>query len=164
MLWKEWDELERCTFETFSPLVTLKEDLDMWVLPEILVISRLNSVGLTFWTCIASISKRGKCQYDTWKPSSFTWSFFWWTFFKQQIYVFFCGPGYYCLSPVSFHLRKIYSLQFPEFFSCCETISRWWFLLFFILTPIPGEMIQFDGCAYVSNGWFNQPPPRIGDA
>ncbi len=74
---------------------------------EFLVISRLISVSLTFWTCIASISKRGKCQYyETWKPSSFTWSLFWWTFFKQQIYVFFCGRGYYCLSPVSFHLRK----------------------------------------------------------
>ena len=33
------------------------------------------------------------------------------------------------------------------------TQKRWWFQIFVIFTPNPGEMIQFD--SYFSNGWFN---------
>ena len=39
-----------------------------------------------------------------------------------------------------------------------DTLTRWWFEIFFIVTPILGEMIQFD--QYVSNGLV-QPPTRI---
>ena len=35
----------------------------------------------------------------------------------------------------------------------CWIWFGWWFQIFFIFTPIPGEMIQFD--EYFSNGWFN---------
>ena len=33
-----------------------------------------------------------------------------------------------------------------------DTKSRWCFQTIFIFTPIPGEMIQFDGRAYFSDG------------
>ena len=35
-------------------------------------------------------------------------------------------------------------------------ISRWWFQTFFIFTPIPGEMIQFDDHIF-QMGWNHQP-------
>ena len=39
---------------------------------------------------------------------------------------------------------------------CGKTQPRWWFQTFFILTPIPGEMIQFDHCNIFKMGWNHQ--------
>ena len=35
-----------------------------------------------------------------------------------------------------------------------ETFTRWWFQIFFIFTPNPGEEIQFDE-HIIQRGWFN---------
>ena len=40
-------------------------------------------------------------------------------------------------------------LSFPK-----NSRTRWWFQIFFIFTPIPGEMIQFDEHIF-QMGWFN---------
>ena len=40
----------------------------------------------------------------------------------------------------------------------CLSSTRWWFQIFFVFIPIPGEMIQFDLCIFFK--WVEtQPPP-----
>ena len=47
---------------------------------------------------------------------------------------------------------------YPQSRSFKTTIPRWWFQRFFIFTPNPREMIQFDLSIFFS--WVVQPPTR----
>ena len=124
-------------------LVNLKEDLDMSVLPEILVLSDDLTVSIkTFGTCIASINKRERLHYDTWKQSSFTWSFcvvdLLWT---TNMYFLW---GVYCLSVSVLHILHIVFLfkehPFAQIFLCFFLLLwnksyRRWFQMLFMFTP-----------------------------
>ena len=60
------------------------------------------------------------------------------------------------------HQRRRAQLLFNEAFCTklevlkwhSDVITRWWFQIFFIFTPNPGEMIQFDEHIF-QMGWFN---------
>ena len=71
-----------------------------------------------------------------------------------------------------YHINCCYRGRISEPTTVPAYISSWWFQTFFIFTPNPGEMIQFDGCIFFNWGWFNHQldlvcqmflvePPRI---
>ena len=61
---------------------------------------------------------------------------------------------YGCFSNWQMAWVTVVSGRYWKILEGCRYITRWWFQIFFIFTPILGEIIQFDQHIF-SNGWFN---------
>jgi len=70
-----------------------------------------------------------------------------------EIYLFFFKTSF-CSSKPAFFLDVFHQNTFSPPGTRYHTYTRWWFQRFFIFTPIPGEMIQFDEHIF-PRGWFN---------